>query len=89
MIEEISRSSGGVTGVLGAITGGLLASRFKALDIKRIYFGNWCVEDVPDLSSAQSAHLLTRLRDYSQAMDVAGLSKLSRQAILNLVMVLG
>ena len=30
-----------------------------------------------------------RLRDYSQAMDVAGLSKLSRQAIINLVMVLG
>jgi hypothetical protein len=28
------------------------------------------------------------LRDYSQAMDVAGLSKLSRQAILNLVMAL-
>jgi hypothetical protein len=31
----------------------------------------------------------TGLRDYSQAMDVAGLSKLSEQAILNLVMVLG
>lgn len=29
------------------------------------------------------------LRDYSQAMDVAGLSKLSRQAIINVVMVLG
>ncbi|GAA5928728.1 Het-C domain-containing protein [Sporobolomyces koalae] len=29
------------------------------------------------------------LRDYSQAMDIAGLSKLSKQSILNLVMALG
>ncbi|KAI9613573.1 hypothetical protein H4Q26_010180 [Puccinia striiformis f. sp. tritici PST-130] len=29
------------------------------------------------------------LRDYSQAMDVAGLSKLARQTIINLVMALG
>lgn len=29
------------------------------------------------------------LRDYSQAMDIAGLSKLSKQTILNLVMALG
>lgn len=41
VIEELSRSGGAASGVLGALTGGLLAKKFKGLDIKRIYFGNW------------------------------------------------
>ncbi|KAG8757003.1 hypothetical protein FRC14_002488 [Serendipita sp. 396] len=45
-------------------------SKFKGLDIKRVYFGNW-------------------LRDYSQAVDVAGLKATSIQNILTICTVLG
>ncbi|PCH35251.1 Het-C-domain-containing protein [Wolfiporia cocos MD-104 SS10] len=54
---------------LGALIG-KGGAKFKALDVKRVYFGNW-------------------LRDYSQAVDVAGLQKLQLQTIVNLIMVLG
>ncbi|KAH9836368.1 heterokaryon incompatibility protein Het-C-domain-containing protein [Rhodofomes roseus] len=61
-------ASGGFA--LGALLGAGGGKKFKALDVKRVYFGNW-------------------LRDYSQAVDTAGLSKLQLQTIINLCMVLG
>ncbi|KAH9922490.1 heterokaryon incompatibility protein Het-C-domain-containing protein [Fomitopsis serialis] len=61
-------ASGGFA--LGALLGAGGGKKFKALDVKRVYFGNW-------------------LRDYSQAVDTAGLSKLQLQTIVNLCMVLG
>ncbi|CCA67339.1 related to Het-c heterokaryon incompatibility protein [Serendipita indica DSM 11827] len=45
-------------------------SKFKGLDIKRVYFGNW-------------------LRDYSQAVDVAGLKATTIQNIITICTVLG
>ncbi|KZT69926.1 Het-C-domain-containing protein [Daedalea quercina L-15889] len=61
-------ASGGFA--LGALLGAGGGKKFKALDVKRVYFGNW-------------------LRDYSQAVDTAGLSKLQLQTIVNLCMILG
>ncbi|KZT04457.1 Het-C-domain-containing protein [Laetiporus sulphureus 93-53] len=66
-LADIAKRAGGFA--LGALIG-RGGTKFKALDVKRVYFGNW-------------------LRDYSQAVDVAGLSKLQLATIINLCMVLG
>jgi hypothetical protein len=42
-LGEIAKGSGGAAGILGAVTGGLLAKKFGGLDIKRIYFGEYNV----------------------------------------------
>ncbi|GJJ14848.1 hypothetical protein Clacol_009116 [Clathrus columnatus] len=69
-LEELLKKTSSAGG--GFALGSLLSkgSKFKGLDIKRVYFGNW-------------------LRDYSQAVDIAGLKKLPLQTIINLCMVLG
>jgi hypothetical protein len=66
-LSDLAKKAGGFA--LGALIG-KGGSKFRGLDIKRVYFGNW-------------------LRDYSQAVDIAGLQKLPLQTIINLCMVLG
>ncbi|KAA1108627.1 hypothetical protein PGT21_019588 [Puccinia graminis f. sp. tritici] len=90
VLSEIAKKAG------GGILGGIGAKKFGGLDIKRIYFGNW----LRDYSFAFRFFFLQNeitfklmlteiLNSYRQAMDVAGLSKLARQTIINLVMALG
>lgn len=68
-LAELIKKHAGSLGAMGGLFGkGNL--RFKGIDVKRVYFGNW-------------------LRDYSQAVDIAGLQKLPLQTIINLCMVLG
>ena len=57
--------------------------------LQRVYFGNW-LRDYSQVGMIVRLQINTyKLNERVQAMDVAGLAKLSRQAILNLVMALG
>ena len=57
--------------------------------MQRVYFGNW-LRDYSQVGMIVRLQINTyKLNERVQAMDVAGLAKLSRQAILNLVMALG
>ncbi|EGF98696.1 uncharacterized protein MELLADRAFT_76041 [Melampsora larici-populina 98AG31] len=49
----------------------------------------WAPKNLEDWTSNGQVYFGNWLRDYSQAMDVAGLSKLAKQTIINLVMALG
>ncbi|KAL0581875.1 hypothetical protein V5O48_000104 [Marasmius crinis-equi] len=88
LAELLKKGSGGfaLASVIGK--GG---SKFGGLDIKRVYFGNW-LRDYSQVRNKLSKGFLNRyLSDCSgrQAVDIAGLSKLPLQTIINLCMALG
>lgn len=85
-LAELIKKSGGILG-RGSKFGGL-DSAFCLL-VRRKRSGN--ADPLPSISAlpVKRVYFGNWLRDYSQAMDVAGLSKLSKQTIINLCMALG
>ncbi|PFH52311.1 hypothetical protein AMATHDRAFT_46432 [Amanita thiersii Skay4041] len=69
--------------VISSATGG---ATFSRSDVKRVYFVS-CIKPLHTLVLTEEKG--NWLRDYSQAMDIAGLSKLTADTIILLVSVLG
>lgn len=86
VLAELLKKSAG-SGLLG-LGGG---SKFGGLDVKRVYFGSVvaCTASLGINGLILISGHRNWLRDYSQAVDIAGLKQVQLQTILNIVTVLG
>lgn len=86
MLADLLKKSAG-SGLLG-LGGG---SKFGGLDVKRVYFGSVvaCTASLGVNGLIVISGHRNWLRDYSQAVDIAGLKQVQLQTILNIVTVLG
>lgn len=94
MIEGLAKGAVAGGGAMGFIKGIVNKDgpKFNARDVKRLYFGNWlrCVNSNVLYPLLLFFVCLTCIaRDFSQVVDVGGLSKLTADSLVLIVSVLG